>query len=119
MPQPQPLQVTVYTPGSALRQPSRLLADLFRDVWRGRGLAWRLAVRDISAQYRQTALGLLWALILPLTPLILIACDWLTGLPGDVLDPFLLVNAILLVLLLFMGSLFRLAMPMLIERMGS
>ncbi|AGA35478.1 ABC-2 type transporter-like protein [Thioalkalivibrio nitratireducens DSM 14787] len=39
---------------------------MFRDIWRGRGVAWRLAVRDISAQYRQTALGLMWALILPL-----------------------------------------------------
>ena len=47
--------VTVYTPGSALRQPSRLIADMFRDIWRHRGPAWRLAVRDISAQYRQAA----------------------------------------------------------------
>ena len=28
-------------------------------------MAWRLAVRDISAQYRQAALGLLWAFALP------------------------------------------------------
>ena len=278
--------VTIYTPGSALRDPSRLLADMFRDIWRGRGLAWRLAVRDISAQYRQAALGLMWALILPLantavwiflnssgivqvsetplpyavyvftgtmlwaifmdamnaplqqataakamlakinfprealvmsgilqtlfnggikialllvvlllfgvypswtlllfplavaslilagtafgmlltpigllytdigkglplvlqflmyvtpvvfpmptggwaltiftwnplTPLILNARDWLTGFPGDFVGPFLLVNAIVLVLLVFMGIVFRLAMPMLIERMGS
>ncbi|WP_430754826.1 hypothetical protein [Magnetovirga frankeli] len=55
----------------------------------------------------------------PLTPLILTARDWLTGFPGDLLGPFLLVNAILLLLLLFMGIVFRLAMPMLIERMGS
>lgn len=31
--------VTIYTPGSALRQPSLLLADMSRDIWRGRGLA--------------------------------------------------------------------------------
>jgi hypothetical protein len=47
--------VTVCTPGSALRQPSRLIADMFRDICRRRGPAWRLAVRDISAQYRQAA----------------------------------------------------------------
>ena len=47
--------VTVYTPGSALRQPSRLIADMFRGIRRRRGPAWRLAVRDISAQYRQAA----------------------------------------------------------------
>jgi lipopolysaccharide transport system permease protein len=39
---------------------------MLRDLFAGRELAWRLAVRDISAQYRQTALGLLWAFILPL-----------------------------------------------------
>ena len=36
------------------------------DLWAGRELAWRLAVRDISAQYRQSVLGVLWALIIPL-----------------------------------------------------
>lgn len=36
------------------------------DLMLSRELAWQLAQRDIKAQYRQTALGLLWALILPL-----------------------------------------------------
>lgn len=60
------LKVTLYTPDSALRSPHRLIGEMFHDLWAGRELAWRLAVRDISAQYRQTALGLLWAFILPL-----------------------------------------------------
>ena len=38
-----------------------------QDLWAGRELAWRLTVRDISSQYRQSALGVLWALINPLT----------------------------------------------------
>lgn len=59
-------EVIVYTPASSLRQPLKLVGDMFLDLWRGRELAWRLAVRDISAQYRQAALGLLWAFILPL-----------------------------------------------------
>ncbi|HEX7027312.1 MAG TPA: ABC transporter permease [Gammaproteobacteria bacterium] len=59
-------EVIVYTPASSLRQPRKLVGDMFRDLWRGRELAWRLAVRDVSAQYRQAALGLLWAFILPL-----------------------------------------------------
>jgi lipopolysaccharide transport system permease protein len=59
-------EITIYTPESSLRNPLRLLHDMFRDLINGRELAWRLAVRDISAQYRQTALGLLWAFILPL-----------------------------------------------------
>jgi len=58
--------ITIYTPESQIRHPVRLFRDMFRDLFTGRELAWRLAVRDISAQYRQTALGLLWAFILPL-----------------------------------------------------
>jgi lipopolysaccharide transport system permease protein len=38
-----------------------------KDLWASRELAWRLAVRDISAQYRQSAMGILWALIIPLS----------------------------------------------------
>lgn len=42
-----------------------------------RGLAWRLFIRDISAQYRQTILGYLWAFIPPIfTTLIFV---YLTG----------------------------------------
>lgn len=39
---------------------------MLRDLLASRELAWRLAVRDIKAQYRQAALGLLWAFIIPL-----------------------------------------------------
>lgn len=39
---------------------------MFFDLIAGRELAWRLSVRDISAQYRQAILGVLWAFILPL-----------------------------------------------------
>lgn len=60
------LPITVYTPDSRLQHPARMLREMFGDLWAGRELAWRLAVRDISAQYRQAFLGLLWAFILPL-----------------------------------------------------
>jgi lipopolysaccharide transport system permease protein len=43
-----------------------MLEDMFRDLVGSRELAMQLAIRDIRAQYRQTALGLLWAFILPL-----------------------------------------------------
>jgi homopolymeric O-antigen transport system permease protein len=58
--------ITVYTPESSIRHPGRLFFEMFKDLFAGRELSWRLAVRDISAQYRQTALGLLWAFIMPL-----------------------------------------------------
>jgi lipopolysaccharide transport system permease protein len=55
-----------YTPESPLAHPAKLWREMKQDLWAGRELAWRLAVRDISAQYRQSALGVLWALINPL-----------------------------------------------------
>jgi lipopolysaccharide transport system permease protein len=39
---------------------------MLRDLLAGRDLAWRLTVRDISAQYRQSILGIFWAFIPPL-----------------------------------------------------
>jgi lipopolysaccharide transport system permease protein len=60
------LHVTIYTPESSLASPGKMLKDMFRDLAAGRELAWRLAMRDIKAQYRQAFLGILWAFILPL-----------------------------------------------------
>lgn len=60
------LKTTVYTPDSSLANPFVMVKAMLKDLWAGRELAWRLTVRDISAQYRQTFLGILWALILPL-----------------------------------------------------
>jgi len=59
-------RVTVYTPESALANPAQVLREMLRDLIASRELAWRLMVRDLSAQYRQTYLGFLWAIILPL-----------------------------------------------------
>lgn len=60
------LPIRTYTPESPLAHPVKLWRDMSHDLWAGRELAWRLAVRDISAQYRQSVLGVLWALIIPL-----------------------------------------------------
>ena len=43
-----------------------MVKDMFRDLAISSGLAWRLMVRDISSQYRQTFLGYLWAILPPL-----------------------------------------------------
>ena len=63
--QAQP-KITVYTPDSSLANPFAMVKAMLADLWAGRELAWRLTVRDVSAQYRQSFLGILWALILPL-----------------------------------------------------
>lgn len=63
---PSPSTVRIYTPESALRRPGVMLRGMLADLLASRELAWRLALRDLHAQYRQAALGLLWALFLPL-----------------------------------------------------
>jgi len=60
------LIITKYTPESRLRQPGLFLKEMWSDLCRSRELAWRLMIRDISAQYRQTALGYFWAVFPPL-----------------------------------------------------
>jgi lipopolysaccharide transport system permease protein len=39
---------------------------MFGDLHRSRSLAWRLATRDIKAQYRDSLFGFLWAFVTPL-----------------------------------------------------
>lgn len=56
----------VYTPESELRSPVTLLRSMIRDLLSSRELAWRLMVRDLSARYRQSVLGILWAFLLPI-----------------------------------------------------
>ena len=56
----------IHTPESLLRHPNQLFRQMWRDLLASRELAWRLMVRDISAQYRQSFLGVAWALIPPI-----------------------------------------------------
>jgi lipopolysaccharide transport system permease protein len=60
-------KVAVYTPESSLRRPVRMIGATTADLVRSRDLALRLAIRDISAMYRQTFLGIAWAFLLPLS----------------------------------------------------
>ena len=59
-------RLTIYTPDSLLASPVRMVREMWLDLAASRELAWRLMVRDLSAQYRQTFLGFLWAIIMPL-----------------------------------------------------
>ena len=49
----RPLKETVYTPDSELLSFGRLLRNMGTDLLAARELAWRLLVRNLSAQYRQ------------------------------------------------------------------
>ena len=55
----------------------------------------------------------------PMTPLIGAGRDWLTGGTTANVSTFILVNLAFLLLLLAVGIVYRLAMPILIERLGS
>lgn len=55
----------VYSPEPALQNPSKVVREMFRDLFAGRELAWQLALREIRAQYRQTVLGYLWIFAVP------------------------------------------------------
>lgn len=60
-------RVTIYTPESLLSSPASLAREMYNDLCAGQELSWRLAIRDISAQYRQTLLGFIWAILVPLS----------------------------------------------------
>jgi lipopolysaccharide transport system permease protein len=60
------LSITVYSPESPLRHPGKFLGGMLRDVLASQGLAWRLFIRDLSALFRQTYLGYVWAFLPPL-----------------------------------------------------
>ena len=60
------LPYTIYTPQSPLRHPRRMASQMARDLVNSRELAWRLFIRDVSAQYRASMLGYLWVFIPPL-----------------------------------------------------
>ena len=63
LPSSSPLAVTVYTPESPLRNPLKLIRDIFSDIWRTRELIGMLFMRDLKAAYRQTYLGYIWILL--------------------------------------------------------
>jgi lipopolysaccharide transport system permease protein len=60
------LTEVVYTPESLLRHPLQLFRAMGRDLLASRELAWRLMVRDLSTQYRQSLLGVFWAFVPPI-----------------------------------------------------
>ena len=59
------LPEVTYTPEPALRHPHQLLRSMVHDLLASRELAWRLFVRNLSAQYRKSILGYLWAFLPP------------------------------------------------------
>ncbi len=59
------LERKVYSNEPLLKDPKQLFKQMTHDLLKSRELAWRLFVRNISAQYRQSLLGYAWAILPP------------------------------------------------------
>jgi lipopolysaccharide transport system permease protein len=80
----------VITPGLSAR-------NYWRDIWRYRELMYFLAWRDIAVRYKQTAIGVAWALLRPaLTMLAFVAFRRLAGVAAGPVPEALLVSAAVL-----------------------
>ncbi|NEQ54685.1 MAG: ABC transporter permease [Leptolyngbya sp. SIO3F4] len=55
----------IYRPASEMRRPLQLFRGMWFSLLESRELAWQLMRRDISAQYRESLLGIFWAVIPP------------------------------------------------------
>jgi len=53
-------------------EPGRIEREYWRDLWRYRELFYVLAWRDISVRYKQTVIGVLWALLQPFLTMIVL-----------------------------------------------
>jgi lipopolysaccharide transport system permease protein len=78
-------------------EPGMTAKNYWRDLWHFRELVYFLAWRDTVVRYKQTAIGIAWALIRPaLTMLVFVGFRRLVGLPpGGVPDPILVFAAVL------------------------
>lgn len=80
----------------------------WRDLWRYKELFFVLAWRDVSVRYKQTVIGLAWALIQPLATMVVFSVIFgkVAGLPSEGAAPYaLMVYAGLLPWQLFSSSL--------------
>jgi lipopolysaccharide transport system permease protein len=78
-------------------EPGGSSAHYWRDLWRYRDLLYFLAWRDLAVRYKQTVIGVLWALIRPaLTIAVFVAFRQLAGVSSDELPEVLLVLAAVL-----------------------
>ncbi len=78
-------------------EPGMTAKNYWRDLWHYRELIYFLAWRDTVVRYKQTVIGIAWALIRPaLTMLVFVGFRRLAGFPpGKVPDPILVFAAVL------------------------
>ena len=61
------------------------VADSIRDVWSNRDIAWTLALREIQIRYKQSVVGIAWAVMQPLvmTLIFTLIFGFLVKIPTD------------------------------------
>ena len=67
----QNLPENIYSSESQLFKPRKLFGEMLADLLSCRFLAWRLFVRNMAAQHRQSILGYLWLLLVPVVQTLL------------------------------------------------
>lgn len=89
--------------------PGRLNLPPWRDMWRAREVAVRLAQRDIIVRYRQTIFGFAWVILQPLVAagIFTLVFGVIAGLSTGKIPTFLFTLAGMLAWNLFSGSLTR------------
>lgn len=75
-------------------EPGRASANYWRDLWHYRELLYFLAWRDLAVRYKQTAIGVAWALIRPaVTMMVFVLFRRLVGIERGAIPDVLLVLA--------------------------
>ena len=60
------MNYNTYIPDKHLKLGLKIWLEMFRELAGSRELIWRLFIRDFLAKHKQTILGVLWAIIMPL-----------------------------------------------------
>lgn len=89
--------------------PGRLNLPPWREIWRAREVAVRLAQRDVIVRYRQTIFGISWVILQPLVTagIFTLVFGVIAGLPTDGVPTFVFTLAATLAWNLFNGALGR------------
>lgn len=77
-------------PYSLIIEPGRSESNYWSDLWRYRELFYVLAWRDIAVRYKQTVIGVLWALLRPFLTMVIFSTVFgkLAKLPSDGTAPY-------------------------------
>lgn len=82
--------MTVQHEEELVLEPNRAVRHYWRDLWRFRELLYILAWRDIAVRYKQTVIGIAWALVQPLAQMLVMVIIFgkLAKLPSEGQAPY-------------------------------